>query len=130
MLYDRLPLGGAGRCVNLIAAMKLAGLKDPEPIFVAMEAHEFDYNEKLIHNGDVRHEDSWYQIDVETFLRWITKRNQLDITAAREYARNVEIKLGLMQAEMYNIEALVRSLIKNQIVPGPARPKIRRIRSH
>ena len=122
-------LGGAGRMLNLQAAMKLGGFKDAEIVYKAMDAREFEFNEKMLVENDPRNERSWIHIDAESYLQWIEKRNQIEIGAARKYAHEVLIKLGLLQAQMYNLEHLVRTLIDNRRTQRPARPRIRRYRA-
>ena len=101
-MNDRLRLiGGAGRYLNLFAAMKIGGFSDPAEIYQAIKTGEVKCNENLWHNHDPTSEKSWIQIETESYLKWLDGR--LRLSADIVYRR-----LDIQQSTLTGIADVVR----------------------
>jgi hypothetical protein len=127
-MWDRLGvIGGAGIHLNMFAAMKIAGFADPEQLYKGMDAHEFEFNEKMLTNGDPRNDTSWIQIDTVSFIQWLERRSQLPLQQTRADIQEILFKLGIIQDELYRHGQIITQ-IDNRFFENRKRSVARKLR--
>jgi hypothetical protein len=118
MMHDRSGLlGGGGRTLNLVAAVKIGGFKDPDIIYRAIESGQIEINRKLIAAGGVRDPNSWILIERDSFLQWLEDRSHLSLevveekyAALRQDHQSAILRIGHLQHEISGLHGEIKAL--------------------